>query len=110
MNCQVTLNKNVLTHGTKEFKMNRIEDLISMHTSCIDEVLRNDYYVNLFFAVVDQNEFANIDELRIAKNASKIVSFWNSFWFVLPDTRSIHRHPFNLICDICEYDYREYDE
>jgi len=90
--------------------MNRIEDLVLMHTLCTNEVLHNDYYVDLFFTSVDQNEFVDLDELRNTKDASRIVSFWDSFWFVLPDTISIHRHPFNLICDICEYHYKEYDE
>lgn len=90
--------------------MNRIEDLVPMHTMCIDAVLNNDYYVDLFFSIVDQNEFADLDELRNAKDASDIVSFWNSFWFALPDNESIHRHPFNTICNICEFDYREDDE
>lgn len=86
------------------------EDLVKMHTMCIDMVMSNDYYVDLFFAAVDRCEFADVDQLRITTESSKIVSFWNRFWFALPDVSSIHRHPFNLICDICEFDYQEDDE
>ena len=86
------------------------KELISLHMFCIDNVLSSDYYVDLFFTVIDHSKFADLDELRTITDVSRIVSFWNDFWYALPDTPAIHRHPFNTICDICEFDYREDDE
>ena len=83
------------------------ETLEMLHIQCVDSVMKNDYYVNTFFAT---SKYANLEELRDMKDCLEIVSFWNNFWFALPDSANIHRKPFDLICDICKYDYREDDE
>lgn len=31
-----------------------------------------------------------------------LITFWNKFWFALPDDRYIRRPPFNELCEICE--------
>lgn len=85
------------------------QKLVAMHTRCINEVMSKDYYVGCFLNVVDYREFDDLEEVKSLTDHSRIVSFWDAFWYALPDSPAIHREPFNLISEICEYDYREYD-
>lgn len=73
------------------------------HRKVYDEVYKNQYYLDLFERVCLKN--GGLGESYALQNPEKICSFWNTFWFGLPDSRSIHRHPFNLICDLAEGGY-----
>lgn len=96
-----------------------MNEIIKMHQDCITQVHANDYYLNRFQEVAERMNLAWVhpetDDLDMTtlcdlENPEMIVSFWNKFWCMLPDSPSIHRKPFYQICDICEYDYREDDE
>lgn len=82
-------------------------ELQQMHVRCIDLVFACDYYVRLFDQV---RSGRSLEELKSMSRGEEITSFWNQFWFDLPDNRTIHRQPFNEICEICEYDYRDEEE
>lgn len=69
------------------------------HQALINQVYKNDYYVNLLDYV--SKKFPPASEISL----KEIHSFWNQFWIGLPDSRSIHRQPFNEICEICEGNY-----
>lgn len=75
-------------------------NIFEAHKKCWDAVEENDYYVNVLYKVFRQNH-------SVINSASDIKSFWNDFWYELPDSPSIHREPFNLICEICEGEFDE---
>jgi len=72
-----------------------------LHETCIEKVYQNDYYVDLFKKTV----MSTLGDRSVysLSNSREIADFWNTFWLALPDNPSIHREPFYLICDICEY-------
>ena len=72
-------------------------ELFELHNECVKAVFENDYYVAIFKAIMSGKFHDVLDE-------NDIIEFWNCFWFELLDNKSIHRHPFNMICDICESD------
>lgn len=82
--------------------------IVEMHKNAIRQVYDKEYYIPLFDGAFRSKGY-NEETLDALTDPSDIVSLWNDFWFRLPDYSSIHRDPFNLICDICEYDYREDD-
>lgn len=70
-----------------------------------------DYMVKVF--VLEQSIYSNnyyVDLWEQAKNERDITqtcdeelcSMLNTFWINLPDSLSIHRAPFNELCDLCE--------
>ena len=69
------------------------------HVDTIDAVYKSDYYLHL---LPDWEPETTQD----------IIDYWNRFWMNLPDSKSIHRHPFYQICDIaeCRYDEQFYEE
>ena len=75
-------------------------NIFEAHKKCWDAVEENDYYVGVLYKVFRQNH-------SVIYSASVIKSFWNAFWYALPDSPSIHREPFNLICEICEGEFDE---
>lgn len=83
--------------------------MVEMHKSCIDKIYSYDYFVQLFEICRDSKGYTE-QSLADLSDPELICSFWNYFWFTLPDNMSIQRQPFNSICDICEYDYRDETE
>jgi hypothetical protein len=75
-----------------------------LHRVCVKEILDNDFYTRLFELTIAQ-EGLTLESLLAFDNVDKVFGFWNAFWFNLPDSPSIHRHPFYLVCDLAEGDY-----
>ena len=70
-----------------------------------------DYMVKVF--VLEQSIYSNnyyVDLWEQAKNERDITqtgdeelcTMLNDFWYILPDSMSIHRESFNALCDLCE--------
>jgi len=74
-----------------------IEHLVQEHRVCMEQVVANEYHVNAFELVVSRHP-----GILECTDPAEIVSFWNEFWWELPDSPVIHRAPFSRICDICE--------
>jgi hypothetical protein len=77
--------------------------IASEHRKVYNEVYSNDYYVSLFEQVCEK--YGGLGESFGLQDPEKINSFWNDFWYALPDTKSIRRAPFGEICDLAEGDY-----
>ena len=58
-------------------------------------IYSNEYYVNLWEQVKDGRDIKCLSDVTLCE-------MLNDFWYVLPDSRSIHRPPFNALCDLCE--------
>lgn len=83
------------------------DEYIRMHRNCFEAVYANDYYINLFEEIIHNSGYIYPCNLLEEPNSSHICSFWNDFWFALPDNAAIRRPPFFSICEMAEYDYRE---
>lgn len=78
---------------------------IQLHKEVIEEIKNTDYFFTLYInLVVKEYPDTRIED---EQNQEKICSFWNIFWFLLPDSPSIHRGPFNKICELAEGSYLE---
>jgi len=77
------------------------ENIVEKHLQCINDVLNYDYYVSRFKLIANQYHPLEMTD------CGAIHTFWNEVWFSLPDSPVIHRHPFNLICDLAEGSYLE---
>lgn len=63
------------------------------------QIRENAYYVDLW-------EHAKRGRTIVSMSDVEINAVCNSFWLALPDSMSIHREPFNEICDMCsEFDF-----
>jgi hypothetical protein len=61
----------------------------------LDEIiLANDYFVSTLTPIMDTATVSN--------SPGALCSYANRLWDALPDSMSIHRHPFYLICDYAE--------
>ena len=58
-------------------------------------IYSNDYYVNLWEQVKNGRDIKGLSD-------EELCTMLNSFWYILPDSLSIHRAPFNALCDLCE--------
>lgn len=61
------------------------------------QIYDNRYYTSIYNNLLMKSYM----HFETASDAD-IISFWNDFWFELPDSPAIHRVPFYDICDICE--------
>ena len=77
------------------------ETVVASHRECINAVADYDYYVNIFSIVAKNRQIMEMDD------PTEICTFWNDFWYALPDTKAIHRAPFDLVCDLAEGSYLE---
>ena len=73
------------------------------HRRVYNKVYECDYYIDLFEQICEK--YGGLGETFGLQNEEKINSFWNDFWYALPDSRSIHREPFDEICELAEGDY-----
>ena len=75
----------------------------SLHRQAYNFVFENDYYLEIFEQVCEN--YGGAGESYALQDLEKICSFWNNFWFELPDNNSIHRNPFDEICALAEGSY-----
>ena len=73
-------------------------NLIECHRELHKLIYAYDYYVSIYEQIVEKYPVDMADP-------ESIHSFWNNFWYALPDTRAIQRDPFNFICDMAEGSY-----
>lgn len=73
-------------------------NLISEHKNLVKAIYEYDYFVNTFERAQETFEL----DLAVPE---QICSFWNHFWYMLPDNPMIQRDPFNRICDFAEGAY-----
>lgn len=70
-----------------------LENIFAAHERVLKLVYENDYYVrNLEYLLEDSN----------IESPADVVTFWQRFWDMLPDSGAIRRKPFYDICDISE--------
>ena len=70
-----------------DYKVKVIELERSIYTS--------DYYVNLWEQVKDGRDITGLSDVELCE-------MLNDFWYILPDSKAIHRAPFYVLCDLCE--------
>ena len=58
-------------------------------------IYSNDYYVKLWEQVKNGRDITGMSDHALNMTL-------NDFWIILPDSLSIHRAPFNALCDLCE--------
>lgn len=58
-------------------------------------IYSNGYYVNLWEQVKNGRDITGLSD-------EELCTMLNSFWIILPDSWSIHRAPFHVLCDLCE--------
>ena len=58
-------------------------------------IYSNDYYVKLWEQVKNGRDITGLSD-------EELCMMLNDFWYILPDSLSIHRAPFNALCDLCE--------
>lgn len=74
------------------------QNLVEQHKKLVEAVYAYDYYVAAFEYVKDSFDL----ELN---SPEQICTFWNNFWYALPDNPGIHRDPFERICEMAEGAY-----
>lgn len=70
------------------------DNIYDAHAKCVHDVIMNEYYTDIADTLIKK-----YGEPETKKD---IVVFWQKFWEALPDSKSIRRDPFYLICDIAE--------
>jgi hypothetical protein len=65
-----------------------------------------DYYTRCFHAAMEECNMTVADIMVGEVTDENLVSMWNVMWGMLPDSRAIHRQPFDDLCDLCTADYR----
>ena len=83
--------------------MLRVNNTPSRHRQVYTLVFENDYYLEIFERVCDK--YGGPGESFGLQDLEKICSFWNNFLYMLPNSTSIHRKPFDEICDLAEVSY-----
>lgn len=65
-------------------------------------IYASEYYVTLFNTCLTHKQMTSqgIDEHQYSDK--QLINLFNDFWTMLPDSPSIRRHPFGLVCDIAE--------
>ena len=58
-------------------------------------IYSNDYYVSRWEQVKNGRDITGLSD-------EDLCTMLNDFWYILPDSLSIHRAPFNALCDLCE--------
>jgi hypothetical protein len=65
-----------------------------------------DYYTRCFHAALEACDMT-VGDIMVGEVADEpLVRMWNVMWGMLPDSRAIHRQPFDDLCDLCATDYR----
>ena len=83
--------------------INGTQSYVDQHKETVGEVFAQDYYVKTFLRVVESKN-STVEQILALDNADAICSFWNDFWFALPDSMNIRREPFFKVCDLAERD------
>jgi hypothetical protein len=65
-----------------------------------------DYYTRCFHAAMTACDMSLGDILMGEVTDENLVSMWNVMWGMLPDSKAIHRQPFDDLCDLCVADCR----
>lgn len=68
------------------------------HNKLVEAVYAYDYFVTTF-------ERAKASFELDPTVPEQVCSFWNHFWYMLPDHSSIRRQPFERVCDMAEGEY-----
>lgn len=58
-------------------------------------IYSNDYYVKLWEQAKNGRDITYLSD-------EDLCTMLNAFWIILPDSMSIQREPFNVLCDLCE--------
>lgn len=79
---------------------------MDIHQSSQDVITRiynEEYYVIIFESLLQKFNWTKEAFADSATSPSDIITFWNDFWFLLPDSPVIHCPLFYDICDIAEH-------
>ena len=58
-------------------------------------IYSNEYYVKLWEQVKNGRDITGLSD-------EELCTMLNDFWYILPDSMSIQREPFNALCGLCE--------
>lgn len=68
-----------------------------------EEIFEKQYFVQLYLQALGKHNMstASIDQSEFTDE--QIIDMANTFWELLPDSPTIRREPFYLLCDIAEH-------
>ena len=71
-----------------------VDNIPEVHAHCIEQVILNVYYTHIANTLLEL--------FGRPETTEEILLFWQRYWHSLPDSPTIRREPFYLICDIAE--------
>lgn len=77
-------------------------DAVALHRQVLQQVFDEEYFPHLAHRLMEAQRYSNIAE---TEDTGAICSFWNAFWFALPDQQYIRTPIFFRICDLAEGAY-----
>lgn len=78
------------------------DNAVALHKQVLAQVFEEEYFPNIASRLMQTERYAGIAE---STDACLICSFWNAFWFALPDAPYIRTTIFFRICDLAEGSY-----
>ena len=66
------------------------------------QIFSTDFYSAKYLACLKKLDMTSIDVEKKNYTPEKLHTLWEEFWWQLPDSSSIRRDPFFLICELCE--------
>lgn len=76
----------------------------------LQEVIDTSYYLGALRLALSQSHMTIESIMDHRHSASDLISFWNKFWYALPDSRSIQKYVFYKICNLAELMVEEIDQ
>ena len=67
-----------------------------------DLIYKEDYWVKMWEYVLTLHNTNKQLLLSQTYSDEHLTTILNQFWGMLPDDMTIHRPPFNVLCDLCE--------
>lgn len=80
-----------------------MKSIQEMSKELVEQMFKEDYYLGTLRREMSKRDFS-IETLD-SKTYNELHSFWNGVWWRLPDSAAIRRHPFQLLCSICEGEF-----
>lgn len=77
-----------------------------------NEILKSQYFVPLFQQALYVHKMTIESVIDQQEDDASLIEMWNTFWFALPDSGSIRRGPFFVVCELAEhvFDEPQYEE
>lgn len=77
-------------------------DYVTKAIEVTQNILHDDYYTNRFFGSLERHKMT-VEGIEAKQyTAQQLISLFNTFWAVLPDSFSIRGFIFSQVCEIAE--------